>query len=76
MTSDELLSSGHFQMPFDIVRDGEEQSAYMCVDKDNSRIWYGTLIQTPYCLDENACIVPNACIYIWLWKSPPDLQTL
>ena len=24
-TSDELLSSGHFQMPFDIVRDGEKQ---------------------------------------------------
>lgn len=40
MTSDELLSSGHFQMPFDIVRDGEEESTYIHVGKDNVRIWY------------------------------------
>jgi len=40
VTSDELLSSGHFQMPFDIVRDGEEESTYIHVGKDNVRIWY------------------------------------
>ena len=38
MASDELLSSGHFQMPFDIVRDGEKESTYIYVGKDNVRI--------------------------------------
>ena len=79
MTSDELLSSGHFQMPFDIVRDGEEQSAYMYVDKDNSSIHFrGVPLHKnwiDYCLFSR-CVIMSFVFHAMIHDSPRLAYTI